>query len=194
MPRARLLEATLDGVRLIEPVPRQKAARSCSAGHDDDAAAEPLSRGARSGLVQGLRGEGPFNGDRLPRLPWGNPPVPEVDIQGISGWIDAGCPEEAHGMSFPLGEMQSDPIVMTKVARGADIDAPCQGTLVEAPNEYKYQQGELKQRMNIDCMSEGQIDKLRHAMRELFALNKWPEDARSYNNMALIHQNHCQHG
>ena len=31
-------------------------------------------------------------------------------------------------------------------------------------------------------------------MRELYELNKWPEDTRSYNNLALIHQNHCQHG
>ena len=48
--------------------------------------------------------------------------------------------------------------------------------------------------MNLDCMSEPQIEKLRWAFRELYRLNKWPEDRRSYNNMALIHQNHCQHG
>ena len=28
----------------------------------------------------------------------------------------------------------------------------------------------------------------------MYGLNKWPEDWRSYNNLALIHQNHCQHG
>jgi tyrosinase len=43
-------------------------------------------------------------------------------------------------------------------------------------------------------MSETQIEKLRWAFRELYRFNKWPEDRRSYNNMALIHQNHCQHG
>ena len=32
------------------------------------------------------------------------------------------------------------------------------------------------------------------AFRALYDLNKFPEDRRSYNNQALIHQNHCQHG
>jgi len=48
--------------------------------------------------------------------------------------------------------------------------------------------------MNIDCMNEDQIARLRDAFRRLYDLNKWPEDRRSYNNLALIHQNHCQHG
>jgi tyrosinase len=48
--------------------------------------------------------------------------------------------------------------------------------------------------MNIDCMDEDQIAALRFAFRRLYELNKWPEDRRSYNNPALIHQNHCQHG
>src|SRR5439155_7990035 len=61
-------------------------------------------------------------------------------------------------------------------------------------NEYSYKYVELKQRQNLDCMPESQIEKLRWAFREIYRLNKWPEDRRSYNNMALIHQNHCQHG
>jgi tyrosinase len=61
-------------------------------------------------------------------------------------------------------------------------------------NEFRTQHGEVKQRMNIDCMTEAQIDELRFAFRELYELNKWPEDRRSYNNVALVHQNHCQHG
>jgi tyrosinase len=32
------------------------------------------------------------------------------------------------------------------------------------------------------------------AFRHLYSLSEWPEDRRSYNNQALIHQNHCQHG
>ena len=43
-------------------------------------------------------------------------------------------------------------------------------------------------------MTEAEVEKLRWAFRELYRLNKWPEDRRSYNNLALIHQNHCQHG
>lgn len=48
--------------------------------------------------------------------------------------------------------------------------------------------------MNLDYMSEDQIATLRLAFRRLYELNKWQEDRRSYNNLALIHQNHCQHG
>ena len=63
-----------------------------------------------------------------------------------------------------------------------------------SPNEVRLQYGALKQRMNLDCLPESEVEKFRLAFRELYRLNKWPEDRRSYNNMALIHQNHCQHG
>ena len=43
-------------------------------------------------------------------------------------------------------------------------------------------------------MDDAQLANLRAAFRALYELNKWPLDRRSYNNMALIHQNHCQHG
>jgi tyrosinase len=48
--------------------------------------------------------------------------------------------------------------------------------------------------MSLDCMGPDQIERLRLAFRGLYDLNKWTADARSYNNLALIHQNHCQHG
>ncbi|MDF0650717.1 MAG: tyrosinase family protein [Nitrospira sp.] len=43
-------------------------------------------------------------------------------------------------------------------------------------------------------MGEPELDQLRAAFRQIYDLNDWPEDRRSYNNQALIHQNHCQHG
>ena len=48
--------------------------------------------------------------------------------------------------------------------------------------------------MNIDCLSPSELDRYRDVFRELYQLNKWPQDRRNYNNVALIHQNHCQHG
>src|SRR5204862_3306638 len=62
------------------------------------------------------------------------------------------------------------------------------------PGAYRHAKGELRQRMDIDAMSEPQIERLRCAFRELYNLSKWVGDKRSYNNLALIHQNHCQHG
>jgi tyrosinase len=39
-------------------------------------------------------------------------------------------------------------------------------------------------------MGDAEIDQLRAAFRHVYKLN----NRRSYNNQALIHQNHCQHG
>jgi len=43
-------------------------------------------------------------------------------------------------------------------------------------------------------MCDEDVDQLRAAFRRIYALDDYPEDRRSYNNQALIHQNHCQHG
>src|SRR6185369_16093038 len=144
-----------------------------------------------SGLIQGLRGQPPFDGSRFPRLPWGGQPVADDDIRFISEWIDDGLPPaDGEIASFTAeGEMSATTIEMVETTEAAVTHAA-----VTSGDEYAYEHGEVRQRMNLDCLSEVQIDKLRFAFHELYALNKWPEDRRSYNNMALIHQNHCQHG
>lgn len=79
LPLETLLTATLHGVRLIAP---ESAKTGSCCGH---AAAEPQgSRGDRSGLVQGLRGEPPFDGTRFPRLPWGGRTLSAADIAMIA--------------------------------------------------------------------------------------------------------------
>src|SRR5262245_34028688 len=177
LPLDELLQASLCGVRLIAD--EGAATPSCCAHHAVDPAA---SRSSRSGLIQGLRGEPPFDGSRFPRLPWGGRAVADADVRVIAEWIDDGCPRSDKELAaFPLAD--TTPIAITQFA-----------VLEGGAGEYLYQRGELKQRMNVDCMSETQLAKLRFAMRELYALNKWSEDSRSYNNLALIHQNHCQHG
>jgi hypothetical protein len=50
-------------------------------------------RGARSGLIQALRGEGRFTDDGFGRMPLDREPVADFDIQYIQDWIDEGCPE-----------------------------------------------------------------------------------------------------
>ena len=170
LPLDQLLTASLYGVRLIAP--EEQAKPSCCAHHADDLRA---SRADRSGLIQGLRGEPPFDGTKFPRLPWGGRALADSDINLIAEWINDGCP-------------RSD-------VQLASFDVAGQFSVAhESVNEYLFERGELKQRMNVDCMTKTQLEKLRFAMRELFELNKWIEDSRSYNNLALIHQNHCQHG
>lgn len=188
LPHARLLEVKVHEVRMIAPAPEKDSC--CCAG------TSACARSASSGLVQGLRGEAPFDGMLFPRLPWGGVPVAPEDVDFIARWIDDGCPEH---------DREVDPIPLVGESAYSRLEAVPAGARVGpvmeaweaepvSPGEYAWRRGEVRQRVNLDCMNEGDLERLRGAFRELYSLNKWPEDRRSYNNLALIHQNHCQHG
>ncbi len=180
LPLEQLLNATLFDVRLIAP--DEAPAHTCCGHSPADTAS--ASRSERSALIAGLRGAAPFDGIRFPRLPWGGSQVSGEDVQFIAQWIDDGCP--AAGSGEEIGALDaSGPIT---------IEREGYALYEGAPNEYKHQNGELLQRVNLDCMTPSQLENLRCAFRELYELNKWPLDVRNYNNLALIHQNHCQHG
>jgi tyrosinase len=179
---AELKEACLHGVRLIAP----KTPSSCCGHKADDGC---YRRGAASALIKGLKGEAPFDGSRFPRLPWGGTAVSPADIEYISEWIDDDCPDDDHGASLKFDLATRETLASTIPVRDlAELDIAAQGTRIPS------RPGELRQRPNLDCMSEAELKRLGDGFRHLYDLNKWPEDARSYNNMALIHQNHCQHG
>jgi tyrosinase len=185
LPYDRLIATQLCGLPLIEI---KKGSHSCCGG---GAAANP------SALLQGLRGEAPFDGSQFPRLPWGQPAMDARQISEIADWIADGAPEfDPEGQSYGLkqNDWQSDTSRVEVIPEAYSDVAKEYVEYSGLANEYKHQKGELRQRMNIDCMTPPQLDKLRYVFREMYALNSWPQDARSYNNMALIHQNHCQHG
>jgi tyrosinase len=146
------------------------------------------SRSARSGLIQGLRGLPPFDGYRFPPLMWGGKRVADSDIAFIADWIDDDCPASAGGVTTleVLTESTEQPRVA--LADVAEFGA------VEWPEWIASRPGTPRQRGNLDCMSETQLDTLRCAFRHIYDLNKRVQDRRNYNNQALIHQNHCQHG
>lgn len=186
LPYERFLQFELNGVRMIAAA--EAPVHSCCHGAETG-----TTRSERSGLIRGLRGQNPFDGTQFPRLPWGGQSVPAEEISFIADWIDDGCPQSDRHITINIEKLtttksveQIDPNQLEEGVRTFAVEA--------SPNEYSFKYGEIKQRMNLDCMSETQIEKLRFAFRELYHLNKWPEDRRSYNNMALIHQNHCQHG
>lgn len=190
LPLPQFLEVEIYGVRMIAPT--EAAAHSCC--HVETAADSATNqRGAKSGLVQGLRGQAPFDGSQFPPLPWGGQAVAVDDINFISEWIDDGCPAADHQISFEVAGTTTRAL---ETIDQSNVEAAARSFQVYegSPNEYTYKYGELKQRTNLDCMSEPEVERLRWAFRELYRFNKWPEDRRSYNNMALIHQNHCQHG
>jgi tyrosinase len=192
LPLPQLLDLEIYGVRMIAP--REAAAPSCCHHAEEAGDTSSPGRGARSGLIRGLRGQPPFDGSQYPRFPWGGRAVPEEDILLISDWIDDDCPAADRRISFGVDGTMTEP-TLEKIADGTVEPVARTFAVYEgSPNEYNYRYGEIKQRMNLDCMSETQIETLRWAFRELYRFDKWPEDRRSYNNMALIHQNHCQHG
>lgn len=186
LPLPDFLDAEIHGIRMIAA---EEAAGGCACCADGGP-----GRGAKSGLVRGLRGEAPFDGTRYPVLPWGGSRVAEADITFISDWIDDGCPAADYSTSLVLSGKTTGPELQEIEAKNIEEAARRFEVYDGSPNEVRPQYGALKQRMNLDCLPESEVDKFREAFRQLYRLNKWPEDRRSYNNMALIHQNHCQHG
>lgn len=182
LPIEELKDARLDGIPLIEP-----EGGGCGCG-----CATSEGRGDSSALVKGLRGEAPFDGTRFPRLPWGGTPVSADDVEFIARWIDDGLPASDRQIeTLPVIGEVFEPVI--EEIRPDNVEEAAR-QLGPSPGEYAYQRGEIKQRMNVDCLPPAQLDELRYAMHELYRLNKWPEDRRSYNNLALMHLNHCQHG
>lgn len=181
LPLAEFVTLELGDERLIAPA---STGSCCGSGSASGA------RSARSPLIRGLEGKRPFDGTQYPRIPWGGSAVSEDDIARIAQWIDDGCPGELVASEKVADEAEVETRVSAEVSGPAGpVFAP-----TSDPDAYRYAKGELRQRMEIDCLTEYQVDRLRCAFRELYKLNKWPGDKRSYNNLALIHQNHCQHG
>jgi tyrosinase len=175
LPLETLKEAKLHGVRLIAPA---AAAPCCCDGE---------SRSAGSGLILGLRGMPPFDGNRFPPLMWGGGRVADDDVAFIADWIDDGCPADEQGRT-------ALDITTREVTRAQVIDLAEFAVCNRGARPYAYRDGEPRQRANLDCLSETEVDALRDSFRQIYDLDKHAEDRRSYNNQALIHQNHCQHG
>lgn len=172
-----LLETCVQGVPMIAP----KSPECCC--HDNN------RRSAASGLIAGLKGESPFDGTQFPRLPWGGRTVLPEGIAFIADWIDDDCPGDDHENVLDVEILQAESGIAHITVRDlAELDTAMKGA------RRPTRPGELRQRVNLDCMDEKELEKLGAAFRYIYSLNDWPEDARSFNNQALIHQNHCQHG
>ena len=176
--RDEFVRAEVYGVPLIAPAVQ----KSCCGGGD--------SRSASSGLIRALRGAPPFDGSRFPPFMWGGKRVSDPDIDFIAAWIDDGCPPDDRLTSLALEPEVEPAIIERRVIRDvAEFEA-----ITATAGRRGYREGELRQRPNLDCMKEPEVDQLREAFRQIYDINKFAADRRSYNNQALIHQNHCQHG
>ena len=172
-----LMTARVYGVLMIAP---ENASSCCDDG----------SRSARSGLIRGLRGETPFDGSRFPPLPWGGERVAMDDIAFIADWIDDGCPDDQL-LTLDIGALDAKDGKVTRVRLAEVAEFPA---FAPGSRQYAYRDGEPRQRQNLDCLGEPELADLRRAFRTIYDLDDKVEDRRNYNNQALIHQNHCQHG
>lgn len=161
MSRDQLIAAKLMGLSLIK---LNKPAHSCC--HPSSTTSDT----GGSALVSGLRGIAPFDDSQFPRLPWGRPAMIENEVEEIAAWIADGAPASDVGetiYNFPANAWKAS-TTRIEISNGAASDLL--GAYAEyegLTNNYRYQNGELRQRMNIDCMSSLQIEKLRFAFREI---------------------------
>jgi tyrosinase len=177
--------------RFWDGVTTLKAARVFSiamiAPEQQASCCDPEPRSVRSGLIKGLRGQTPFDGSRFPPLPWGGTRVADADIAFIADWIDDGLPADDTA-SIPL-ETDTSGMLRAQVIDLAEFEVGNSDA-----RRYAYREGEPRQRQNLDCMRDDEVDRLREAFRAILDLDDHEDDRRNFNNQALIHQNHCQHG
>jgi len=197
LPRKELLEVSLYGIRMIAPATDASAegpapGKSCCHGQTEipaTAASPQQGRGAASGLIQGLKGQSPFDGSQFPRLPWGGSPVSYEDIGFIEQWIDDGCPE-------------NDSLRLMTAAAGSNLMATLHGlasgkiahALHRGPlNQFQEDSGKIKIRKNIDFLTPEELQRFRNAVATMKSLDKFEQDERSFGYWARIHANQCQH-
>ena len=151
------------------------------------AAAAPADagRGARSGLIKGLKGEYPFDGSQFPRLMWGGgSTVPADQIAAIEQWIDDGCPD-------------TDPPTITvdagvgrRRAMGDEAHPPHDGPT----NTHRETLNGPRVRKNINCLTDTEFRNFQVAIAEMRRWDDFPADRRSWTFWGQVHANDCQHG
>jgi len=188
MPLERLLTLELYGIRMIAPKPSNEPSGSsecgCGIGGGDSPCSDP-GRGAASGLVQGLKGEPPFDDSQFPRLPWGGSEVSAADIAFIEQWIDDDCPT-TDSLSARLEVSQSSTRALTL---GLEAHPLC----ARVSNAVTDEVAGVKVRKNIDALLPDELSRLRAAIAQMHTLDDYYQDERSYDYWARIHASNCQH-
>ncbi len=189
LPLPQFLAFKLYGVPMIAPDPAAAASTAATPGAvgvpPPSAGSTASGRSAASGLIQGLKGEAPFDGTQFPRLPWGGQPVAAADIDFIAQWIDAGCPaDDKHHTSASARESR-----LHALARGLEAH-PLAGKNL---NQHRIDTGGIKVRKNIETLTADELRRYRAAIAQMHTLDDYYQDERSYNYWARIHAQNCQH-
>ncbi len=161
--------------------------------HAGPAASRMPGRGAASGLIKGLKGVFPFDGTQFPPLMWGGQRVSSSDILFIQQWIDDGCPATDEAAPVALHGSTVSVTESLKLARAQGHEEHPLST--KSINEFRDQAGKIKARKNIECLTAGELDALRRAIRIMRCYDTFHQyDQRSFRFWADIHSNNCQHG
>lgn len=152
-------------------------------------------RSNRSGLIRGLRGEYPFDGNVFPALLWhAAHKVSESDIAYIAAWIDAGCPttEEAEAA---IAASESTVSVEAN-ERLAYATGKMKHTVSERHvNDDAKDKKEVHKRKEISTLKPHELQRYRDAVECMSQYNHSSHlDERSWFHWARIHTNSCQHG
>lgn len=173
LPLAEFLTVSLYGIRLIAPDPAAGGAVASS------------SRSGASGLIQGLKGQAPFDGSQFPRLPWGGKEVAATDIDFIAQWIDDGCPaDDAQVEAASLRESR---------VRALSLGLEAHPISTKSINDSRQDNGGIKVRKNIETLTAAELQRYRAAIAQMHTLDDYYQDERSYNYWARIHASNCQH-
>jgi tyrosinase len=92
-------------------------------------------------------------------LEWDGRRVSDADIGFIADWIDDNCPTDDHLTSVAL-EPAAEPVLLERrlIREVVEFD------IMAGPTPRRgYRQGELRQRPNLDCMSDMERDQRRAA-------------------------------
>ncbi|NJL27353.1 MAG: tyrosinase family protein [Thermoanaerobaculia bacterium] len=145
-------------------------------------------RGASSGLIRALTGQPPWDGSQFPRLPWEGSAVSASDIAFIQAWIDDGCPETD---PVPPPAQAGTFEQRLALARG---DARHTAVSASAINQGRHDDGGVKQRKNIECLTPEELQRYRAAVAWMHTFDEYFNDERSWAFWGRMHANNCQHG
>ena len=162
-----------------------------SGGANPDYTSE--KRSDRSGIIIGLKGLAPFDGNIFPKLLWDAAyEATAAQIQVIANWIDANCPltlEEERTNSSHLVTVANTNAVVS-LARGEMLHQAS----TNATNSDRSDVKGLTIRKEISSLSEEELAIFREAINCMNQYNDYWQDDRSFDYWARIHTNSCQHG
>ncbi|MCP9769890.1 tyrosinase family protein [Lacihabitans sp. LS3-19] len=152
-----------------------------------------IKRSEKSGIILGLKGEYPFDGQMFPKLLWDTQNVANADqIKTIADWIDSDCPLDIESENEGKA-IQAQLSIRSTLHALAHGEALHKVSLNKTNVDQKEAKG-LSIRKEISSLNPEELRTFREALSCMNQFNDYWQDERSFNYWARIHTNSCQHG